>query len=149
MKMSKKRRMIAAARLMLTGFLAVMLGGCMSAGKTWETREPAANETELIIQRPYSYLYSQLGLNLVLDQGARGSRTVSMENGKKVRMIIPNGEHSLTVMINNSTLRRSAIGNPKEEGKTLSFSASGSPVVYSLTFKGSFMSTIQYIWTEK
>jgi len=137
----RKKEMIAIA----AGIM-VLLGSCMSAGKAWDTREPAANETELIIKRPKSWLYSQLGLNLVLDGG---SRTVTMGNGKKIRMIIPNGEHTLTVMIDNATLRKSAIGNPKEEGKTLAFSASGSPIVYSLKFKGSFFTTVQYIWTQE
>jgi hypothetical protein len=142
------KKMKMAARLILTGLLVVMLGGCMSTGIAWETREPAANETELIIQRPWSYMYSQLGLILVLDQGTGGSRTAAMGNGKKIRMIIPNGEHTLTAMIDNTTLSKGVNKNPKEEGKTLTFSASGSSVVYTLKFKSS-MSTLQYIWIRE
>jgi len=135
--------------LILTGILLVTLGGCMSAGSTWETREPAPNETELIIQRPWSYLYSQFNLNLALDQGAGNKKVVNIGNGKEIRMIIPNGEHSLTVIIDNSTLRKSVIKDPKEQGKTLDISASGSPLVYSLKLKGSMGTTVKYIWTKK
>jgi len=96
--------------LALTGVLLTTLSGCMSTGSTWETREPTSGETELIIQRPWNYLYSRFFLQLVLDQDTENRKVVHIENGKKIRMLIPNGEHSLTVVLDTS---RSDVKDPK------------------------------------
>ena len=133
--------------VVLTGIFLITLGGCMSTGGTWETREPSSDQTELIIRRPWNYWYSQLNLDLVLDQGSNNQRVVHMGNGKEIRMIIPNGEHTLTVILDTS--RMDQIMTKEEKGKTVAFSASGNPVVYKLTFKGSAMTGLRYIWTKQ
>jgi hypothetical protein len=141
MKMKKK---ICLAGLVLATITTLTFTSCMTKGKTWATSEPSPDETILVIQRPYSWLHSQFFMDVVLDKDTANRRAMLMGNGKKIRLIVPNGEHTLTVVIHKWYDIK-----PTEKGNSTTFTASSSPITYSLKIKGSAFSGVQYIWTQK
>jgi hypothetical protein len=141
MKMKKSVFVVGIIGMVLV--MGLVLTGCMSIGKTWETREPGPDEIMVVIQRPYSWLHSQFFMDVVLDKDTANRRAMLMDNGKKISLIVPNGEHTLTVVIHKWYDIK-----PTEKGNTTTFTASSSPITYSLKIKGSAFTGVQYIWTQ-
>ncbi|WP_461255449.1 hypothetical protein [Treponema sp. R80B11-R83G3] len=92
---------------------------------TGDTREAGPDETVLVIRRIDKFVGWQT--NIVIDKGSDGERSIYLIPKKEIRVVIPNGTHTVDAEIPEGT---------KEKNDPLTITASGTPITYTLSVKG-------------
>jgi hypothetical protein len=97
----------------------------LPAADTGDTREANSGETVLVIRRIDSFAGWQT--NIIINKGADDERSIFLATKKEIRVVIPNGTHTVDAEVPEGT---------KEKNDPLTITADGVPIIYTLSVKG-------------
>jgi len=108
-----------------------------------DTREAGPGETVLVVKRIDSA--SGWNTNLIINRNSENERSIPLAAKKEIRVVIPNGNHQLEAEVPGGT---------KEKNDPITITASGTPLTYTLSVKGTvgqgnLKDNERFTWTKQ